>query len=115
MRRALSAATDDRVSDGAVTAARAAARMVKMAIKHGIYRATCLPESLVLWSLLTRRGLPADLRIGTSIDSNQLKAHAWVEIQGIVINDADDVHARFASFTRNILPLHSKSRVRESL
>jgi hypothetical protein len=105
----LSAASDNSVSDSAVRKARAAARMVKAAIGHGLYRATCLPESLVLWSLLSRRGLPVELHIGTRMDCKQLKAHAWVEIQGTVINDADDVHKRYASFEQNILAVRTKA------
>ena len=96
------------VTEGAVKDARAAAKMVKLAIRHGPYRATCLPESLVLWALLRRRGVPVELRIGTRVDSNEFKAHAWVEIQGAVINDASDVQRRFASFEQNILAVRTK-------
>ena len=83
--------------------ARAVARAVKTAIRHGPYRATCLPESLVLWSLLRRRGHPAELHIGTRTDRYRFEAHAWVQIRDVVINDAHDVQERFASFKRDIL------------
>ncbi len=57
------------------------ARLVAIAANHGPYRATCLRQSLALWWLLRRRGIPAELRIGVRKDDGDLKAHAWVEHQ----------------------------------
>lgn len=61
-----------------------------------LYRPTCLPRSLVLWHMLRRGGAPAELRIGVSTSGGQFAAHAWVEQDGIVINDATDIAERFA-------------------
>ena len=57
------------------------ARLVRIASNHGPYRATCLRQSLMLWWLLRRRSLPAELRIGVRKDT-ELQAHAWVEHGG---------------------------------
>lgn len=62
-------------------------------------RATCLPQALAAESLLTRGGLPADLRIGVKKDgAGKLLAHAWVESEGrIVVGDLPggvDVYTR---------------------
>jgi hypothetical protein len=63
------------------------ARFVEIASRHGLWRPTCLARSLVLCSLLRRRGLPAQLRIGVSKEKDGLRGHAWVELAGRVIND----------------------------
>jgi hypothetical protein len=83
---------------------RAAARLVDAAARRGAYRATCLPRSLVLWWLLRRRGIAADLRIGVRKEAAEFQAHAWVEYRGTVLNDGTDVSERFARFDRAIVP-----------
>jgi hypothetical protein len=85
--------------------ARTVARMVDVAARHGPYRATCLPRSLVLWWLLLRRGIKCDLRIGVRKEAGRFEAHAWTEWRGTVLNDSEDVRERFAAFDRAILPV----------
>ena len=80
--------------------ARSSARLVRAAAERGVYRATCLPQSLLLWSLLRRRGEDAILRVGVRKNADRVHAHAWVECRGVVINDDPDVHAQFTAFER---------------
>lgn len=48
--------------------------------------ATCLTQALAATTLLERRNLPGDLRIGVARKaSGALEAHAWVESHGRVI------------------------------
>jgi hypothetical protein len=96
------ASPPDRDEGAMIREARAVARMVEAAARHGLYRATCLPRSLILWSLLRRRGIAGDLCIGVRKDRGRLEAHAWVELRGAVLNDRDDVCNRFAAFDRPI-------------
>ena len=86
--------------DGQVTSqrARVIARIVRIAARHGIYRANCLQQSLVLWWLLRRDRIDSDIRFGARKEELQLKAHAWVECFGIVLNEDGDVHQRFSPF-----------------
>lgn len=60
-------------------------------------RTNCLEQSLVLWLLLRRRGVPATLRFGGRKHEAQFEAHAWVEWQGTVLND-DGVYLEFTPF-----------------
>ena len=64
------------------------------------YHGTCLDRSLLLWFVLLQHGLDGDLRIGVarSEDGSGIDAHAWVEFDGLVLNDAPDVATRFAVF-----------------
>ena len=80
------------------------ARIVKIAARHGLWRPKCLAQSLALWWFLRRQKIDGDLRIGVQPKGERLEAHAWVTFQGVVLNDGDDVHLRFAPFAKPIIP-----------
>jgi hypothetical protein len=90
--------------------ARRAARMVDAAAREGLRSGTCLERSLVLWWLLRRRGIPAELRIGALKNASIFEAHAWVELDGAVINDAGEVHRHYAPFDEIGAPAPGKTR-----
>jgi hypothetical protein len=48
-------------------------------------RARCLEQSLTLLACLRRRGVLAELRLG--VRPYRFRAHAWVELDGVVLND----------------------------
>ena len=73
-------------------------RLVDIAARHLPWQPTCLPRSLVLWFLLRRQGVPAELRIGVQKRQQQLEAHAWVEVDHRVVNDAPDIAAEYPPF-----------------
>jgi uncharacterized membrane protein YpjA len=75
-------------------------RMVRVAVRYNRPWANCLKQSLVLWTLLRSQGITTELRIGVQRESEKFAAHAWVEYQGMVLNDTDDVHQRFQAFDR---------------
>jgi Transglutaminase-like superfamily len=83
--------------------AEALARIVEIAAKHGIYRATCLRRSLLLWWFLRRAGIPSQLRFGVRRQCDRLEAHAWVECHGIVVNDSAAVHENYQTLD-GVLP-----------
>lgn len=68
------------------------ARAVRMAARHGLVRGTCLTRSLLLWHMLRRRGIPAEIRFGVRAARSGMEAHAWVEQQGRSLDDAFDEH-----------------------
>jgi hypothetical protein len=72
--------------------------MVDLAARHLPWQPTCLPRSLVLWFLLRRQGVPAELRIGVQKSEHQLKAHAWVEVDHRVVNDTPDIATEYRPF-----------------
>ena len=71
-------------------------------------RTNCLEQSLVLCWLLRRRGIAADLRIGARKDSDRFEAHAWVELNSQVLNDATAEHRHFVPFEKPILSMESR-------
>jgi hypothetical protein len=73
------------------------ARLVHAAAS--ILGAPCLPRALVLSHFLRCRGTPAEIRLGVAkLADGKLSAHAWVEIDGLPLNDGADVCGRYATF-----------------
>jgi len=62
----------------------------------------------VLWWLLRRRGIAAELRIGARKEFDRFEAHAWVEADSAVLNDATAEHRHFVPFDGPITPLEAR-------
>jgi hypothetical protein len=73
-------------------------RMEEAAARNLFFGTNCLEQSLVLWWLLRRRGVAADLLIGARKDANRFEAHAWVEFRGAVLNSNGEEHLHFVPF-----------------
>lgn len=80
--------------------AQSAARVISAAANHGFYQANCLPQSITLWWLLQRQGIASEIHIGVRKEEKLLQAHAWVQCQGVVINDQPDVGTIFTAFNK---------------
>jgi hypothetical protein len=59
---------------------------------------SCLDRSVFLWFVLRLHGIDGDLRIGITANEDTIDGHAWVELDGDVLNDADDIAQHFAVF-----------------
>ena len=77
--------------------------MVRAASHHGVVRATCLAESLVLWHLLQKRGVSVSLRIGVRKSEGKFEAHAWVEHEGVALCQPEEMHQHYAAFDKDLL------------
>jgi hypothetical protein len=87
-----------------------AVRMVNAAARYGWGRPTCLEKSLMLWSLLRRQGTASSVRIGARKDGGKLEAHAWVERDGVALNEPGDAHRHYATFDA-AFPLQNSENV----
>lgn len=76
----------------------AAARWIGIAGRRCPGGDNCLVRSLALLGLLRDAGIAAELRVGVGPTAPPLDAHAWVEVDGVPVNDAPDVAARYAPF-----------------
>ncbi len=72
---------------------------VSLVAGRRVVGALCLGRSLLLWFLLRRRGMDAELVVGAKspIDDSWM-AHAWVELDSRPVNDAADVRDHYGSF-----------------
>lgn len=73
-------------------------RMVNAAVRHAWRPSTCLEKSLALWWSLRRQGLVSHIRIGARKINGKFEAHAWVEQDGVAINDPQETHRHYAPF-----------------
>ena len=80
----------------------AIARFQDAARRHLFLSTNCLERSLVLCWLLERRGIDARLRIGARKQTGRFEAHAWVEVDGTVLNDAPKPDLQFTPFVHPI-------------
>ena len=71
------------------------ARMVRVASARGPYRGSCLQQSVTLWWLLQRQSIESKIRFGARKDGERLEAHAWVEVDGLALNDGRGSHNEF--------------------
>jgi hypothetical protein len=75
-----------------------AVRMVNAASRYGLGQASCLEKSLALWWLLRREGTVSSVRIGARKLSGRFEAHAWVEHEGVALNEPVEGHQHYATF-----------------
>jgi Transglutaminase-like superfamily len=74
--------------------------LVEIAAHRCLPRPTCLAKALVVFSLLKRRGLPAELVIGVSKTRGLLEGHAWVELGGVAVVPGDPRPASYSALVR---------------
>ena len=89
--------------------AEVVARMAKAAARNVFFCTNCLEQSLVLWWLLRRRGIAAELRIGARKEFERFEAHAWVEVDSAALNNAGAEHLHFVPFDGPISPLEART------
>lgn len=76
-------------------------QMVRVAVRYQQLWANCLKRSLVLQTLLRLQGINSHLRIGVQNRDGKFLAHAWVEYQGVVLNDTQDVELSYKPFEQS--------------
>lgn len=91
-------------------AAPLTAHLVNSADRHGWIHCSCLAKSLTLWWLLERQGIASHLRIGIRKENEIFEAHAWVERDGIALNEPEEHHRHYAAFDSafSLWPLEEK-------
>ena len=85
-------------------------RLVGLAARRGLVRPNCLQHSLVLWTLLKRHRFDAAIHFGVRKNNEQtLEAHAWVVVDGRVLNESDQVTNQYRPFERPVVSGQAKS------
>jgi hypothetical protein len=110
LRKALSHATPQKDSASLNKQIALTAHMVNAADRHGLVHPSCLAKSLTLWWLLGRQGIPSELRVGVRKEGGNLEAHAWVEREGIALNEPEERHHHYAAFDAALASLPEEER-----
>lgn len=79
----------------AIRRARRAQRIIKRSTGIG---GNCLVRSLTLWTILSRRGVPTELRVGFRKRDGRIDGHAWLEHDGSPINEALDETLTYVAY-----------------
>src|SRR6266478_3930976 len=98
LQRLLSNAGTESAAGPADKDASVTAHIVNAADRHGLVHPSCLAKSLTLWWLLGRQGISSHLRIGIRKENEEFEAHAWVEHDGVALNEPDEHHHHYAAF-----------------
>jgi hypothetical protein len=96
-------------SDSTLESARVIARMESAAARNLFFHPSCLEQSMVLWWLLRSRGIPVELRVGARKQGERFEAHAWVEFEGAILNDAGEEHVHFVPFDGPVTSMETPS------
>jgi Transglutaminase-like superfamily len=98
LQRLLSMANTERGSPLLPERAALTAHLVNSADRHGWIHSSCLAKSLTLWWLLESQGIESRLRIGIRKENQMFEAHAWVERDGLALNEPEEHHRHYAAF-----------------
>lgn len=78
-------------------AAERLAQLAGIAGRRGAITATCLRQALLVYCLLRWRGFAPTFMLGVRKLEESFDAHAWVELQGVQLGQADLAHTPFAN------------------
>jgi hypothetical protein len=78
-----------------ILAAERLSRLAAIAGRRGFVTATCLPQSLLIYGLLRRRGLSPTLMVGVRRAESAFDAHAWVRLEGVELGQGELDHTPF--------------------
>ena len=80
--------------------AKRIALAIVRAARFGVFRPQCLVRSVALSRMLEQRGIAGGLvRVGVRRRNGEFLAHAWVELAGETLGDADDHVGSFVPLT----------------
>lgn len=88
--------------DDQLRRAKAIVRIVLIASNYGLYRASCLRSSMLVWWLTRKEGIQSRICFGIRMIDRQLEAHAWVECDGWVINDLANIRDHYQPLEEGI-------------
>lgn len=77
---------------------------VRLAARCQLLSTQCLPKAFVLAQMLRHRGGAVEIRLGVSNtkirqDTTSFASHAWVELHGVPIGEADNLESNFTRLT----------------
>lgn len=84
------------------SAASLIARAEDSAARHLFFSPNCLVQSLALVAMCRSRRIPAELQIGARNEGGAFQAHAWVTLNGEVLNDFGGEHEHFVPFRESV-------------
>lgn len=66
--------------------------------KYTFLRCMCLETSLIIRYFANRNNIPCEFKIGGDMSDGKFKAHAWVEVNNIVVSELEDQRNKYIKF-----------------
>ena len=90
-----------------ITDAQALARLAASAGNNTLGEGTCLRRALLLYGWLRRQGLDPELHLGIPEAASRaaLRAHAWVELEGVPLLESDAGYRAFSKMGKETAAL----------
>lgn len=73
------------------------AQLAEIAGRRGALTITCLRQALMVYWRLRRRGFAPELKIGMRSQDGVVDGHAWVELEGMALNQPNLTHVPFTN------------------
>jgi hypothetical protein len=73
-------------------------KLFNAALRMQFLPTNCLRRSLALYIFLKRHRIETRLRVGTKLTNGLLHGHAWLEHDGIVLNDHETIPRQYIPF-----------------
>ncbi|PCI52714.1 MAG: hypothetical protein COB45_11835 [Gammaproteobacteria bacterium] len=71
-------------------------KLSEIAGRFHIRKMNCLRRCISQEKMLKKRGIKTHMHIGVRFEDEKLKAHAWLTLQGKIINDSADISTRYS-------------------
>jgi hypothetical protein len=98
------------ISESLLDRCRAMAHIEQSVARRLPFQSTCLDQSLVLWWMLRRRGVAAEMHIGGRKEAANFEAHAWVEVGRYTFPEMSGGYPPFTPFDRSIESVETQTR-----
>jgi len=87
--------------------------IIRLAARCQYRQSACLPKSIVLYEMLQSKGYAVQLKIGVNKTAQRLYSHAWVEFDGKMISEPEQVAQQFTDLQGCDLQgeAHNKNKV----
>lgn len=73
-------------------------KLIKSASNNLPFNTKCIDEAITLWMMLRKRGVGSYLKIGVNENTEDFKAHAWLEINGKILDISEDSEHCYSDF-----------------
>ena len=73
-------------------------KIIGHAVGNSLFNSACLEKSLFTYLILGIYGIKTELKFGVNNSTDDFSAHAWVEYNGMIVNDLPEVIGRISPF-----------------
>lgn len=73
-------------------------KIIGYSVGNSLFKSTCLEKSLFTYLIVGMYGIKTELKFGVNNSTEDFSSHAWVEYQGIILNDTPETLDNISPF-----------------